>query len=182
MTIFCVNASQMLSFISSLEKEELDISLTVSNSAIHIERYMLKQADSSSMWAHATAGMRGQQDGWLSKGVLRGQSLPQDLTGSRSGLQPHWTESGFSQNIQEWNHDSTMTKKKKKILAFSPGWKERVCVGLAAEWQPPCNHEGNQSKTNQERQINQACTFFIQRLKTKPQSLVYLWSFHCGRK
>lgn len=153
MTIFCVNASQMLSFISSLEKEELDISLTVSNSAIHIERYMLKQADSSSMWAHATAGMRGQQDGWLSKGVLRGQSLPQDLTGSRSGLQPHWTESGFSQNIQEWNHDSTMTKKKKKkfLLSLQAGRKGCVLVQLLNGSHPVITKETSLRQTKRDR-------------------------------
>lgn len=35
---------------------------------------------------------------------------------------------------------------KEKILAFSPCWKERMCVALAAEWQPSCDHKGNQSE------------------------------------
>lgn len=131
MSIFCVNVFHMLSYISLLEKDELDISLTV----IQLYTYRDTCWNRRRVRAHGptpllewgvdlsvdnrTAG--SQKMSW------EGSHYPKDLIGSRSGLQPHWIENGFWQNIQEWNHTLQWPKRKNSCFLSLLEGKDVCC-------------------------------------------------------
>lgn len=115
---------------------------------IHVE------IDSSSTWVHTTAGMRcglirRQQDRWLSKDVTGGLAL---------------SPTGEKVDSDRISKNGIMTlqwqREKKKILAFSSCWKERMCVALAAERQPSCDHKGNQCE-DKPRKTNKPSSYLF---------------------